>query len=306
MYQLMKFKEKYPHVKVIASIGGYSYSKAFHNYIETQEARTKLVASCVGLLQTYSSSFDGLDIDLEYPCLTTDLPCGENITPTSDDKGNFAALLQEFRNQMMKTHILSIATSADLTKIKALDFNLLDPVIDFYNIMTYDFTGGEYGSRYTGHHTQLKINPDDPQSYRKTLSVEIAANEFVRSGASPSKINVGVAFYGKSFLISKNQTNEPFVSSLGAPSFGTTSEHAIFQYWDIIKNYKTNNNSFFDPVSEASYISDSSKGIFITYDDSRSIKAKTDFVRQKGYNGVFCWQITGDSNDFQLTQAMGQ
>lgn len=307
MYQLMKLKERFPNLKVIASIGGYGFSKGFHNYIGDPASRVALVSSCVQLLKTYSKSFDGFDVDLEYPCISTDIPCGDNITPTSDDKGNFAALIQEFRSQMGPTPVLSIATSADATKIKALDFTKLDPVLNFYNIMTYDFTGGEYGGTlYTGHHTQLKANPGDPMSYRKTLSAEAAASNFVASGASPSKINIGVAFYGKSFKIAQAPVAPaPFVGSLGLPTQGTW-EPGVFDYYDIVKNYKTSTNSFFDPISEATYILDSTKGLYITYDDPTSVKAKTQFVREKGYRGVFCWQISGDTTDFELTTAMGQ
>ena len=305
MYQLMKFKQKYPGVKVIASVGGYSFSKAFHNYIGTATKISTLVTSCVSLYKKYSTSFDGFDIDLEYPCLSTDLPCGDNITPTSNDKANFAALIVEFRRQLGTLPILSMATSADLVKIQVFDFAKLNPIMDFYNVMTYDFTGGEYGGKYTGHHTQLKSNPNDPDIYRQTLSAEKATAAFVKYGASANKINIGVAFYGKSFSIAKTAATGPFTASLGAPTVGT-SEPAIFDFWDILKNYKTSSNYFFDPVSQASYILDSTKGIFITYDDTESIKAKTSFVRQKGYQGVFCWQISGDSTDFQLTQAMGQ
>ncbi len=267
MYQLMKLKQRYPNLKVIASIGGYTFSKAFKKFIRKEADRSTLVTSCVNLLKTYSSSFDGLDIDLEHPKL--------------EDKENFATLLQEFRK-------------------------LMGPIINFYNIMTYDFTGGEYqGVSFTGHHTQLKANSADPEPYRKTLSAENAANIFVKNGASPNKINIGAAFYGKSFKICQNSGKGPFVKSFGAPTQGTW-EPSFFEYNDIVKNYLTNNNYFFDSVSQAPYIMDREKGLFITYDDIESIKAKTSFLREKGYHGIFAWQLAGDSSDFQLTQAMSQ
>jgi len=307
MYQLQMLKQRFPNLKVIASIGGWSYSNGFHNFIGTSDARTALVSSCVTLLQTYSSSFDGFDIDLEYPCLSADLPCGDNISPASNDndKNNFAALIQEFRNQMGPIPYLSIATSSDLTKIKALDFVNMDPALNSYHIMSYDFTGGEYGDAFSGHHTQLYSNPTDPDNYRKTLSAAIAAKTFVSNGASPSKINIGVAFYGKSFTIATTPATGPFVPSEGAPTFGTW-EPAIFDYSDIVTSYLTSSNRFFDPISQATYILDTTKGLYITYDDPMSIMAKTNFVRQMGYQGVFAWQVSSDTNDFQLTQAMGQ
>jgi chitinase len=304
MYQLKKLKERFPNLSVIASIGGYDFSNAFHDYIESPSLRSQLVASCVDLLKAYPDIFDGFDIDLEYPCISTDIPCGDNITPTSDDKGNFAALIQEFRLQMGPSPILSIATSADLTKIQALDFEKLDPVLDFYNIMTYDFTGGEYAVLYTGHHTQLRYNPSDPVDYRHTLSAENATNLFVANGASPSKINIGVAFYGRGFSIDYiNQTN-PFADSLGATTEGTW-QAGVFDYADIMNNYITDNNSYYDNVSDSSFILDNEKGLFITYDSIRSVMAKTQFVRDNGFYGVFGWQVSQDSEDFQLLQAMG-
>ena len=306
MYQLKMLKQRYPNLKVIAAIGGYSFSKAFHNYIGAATARTALVSSCVSLLNKYSTSFDGFDIDLEFPCISTDLPCGDNITPTSDDRANFAALIQEFRRQMGATPFLSIATSADQVKIKALNFTLLDPALTAYHIMSYDFTGGEYGVPYTGHHSQLRANPNDPDNYRRTLSAEIAAGLFVQNGASPSKINIGCAFYGKSFAIAQNAAaTGPFVGNLGAPTIGTW-EPAIFDYSDIKTNYQTSSNRFFDSNSQATYILDATKGLYITYDDPQSIQAKTAFVRSKGYQGVFAWELAGDTKDFQLVQAMGQ
>ena len=217
MFQLKMLKQRYPNLKVIAAIGGYSFSKAFHNYIGTATARTSLVSSCVKMLNTYNTSFDGFDIDLEYPCISTDIPCGDNITPTTDDRANFAALIQEFRKQMGSTPFLSIATSADQVKAQ------------------------------TG----------------------------------------------------------PFVGSLGAPTVGTW-EPAIFDYSDIKINYQTSTNRFFDSTSQATYILDATKGLYITYDDPQSIQAKTAFVRSKGYQGVFAWELASDTKDFQLVQAMGQ
>ena len=305
MFQLKKLKERNPHLKVIASVGGYTFSKAFHDFIENDDKRKKLVSSCVDFLKQYRNIFDGLDIDLEYPCISTDIPCGDNITPTSDDRGNFAAMIQDFRRQMGPSPILSIATSADLIKIQALDFKKLDPVLDFYNIMTYDFTGGNFGATHTGHQTPLRTNPNDPDGYRQSLSAERAYNEFIKNGARANKINIGVAFYGRGFSIGKNDNKEPFQKNGGTPKDGIWEE-GVIQYYDIDRNYGNKESCFFDEIAKASYVLDQEKGVFISYDDPKSIMAKTEFVREKGLMGVFAWQLTGDTEDFKLVEAMGK
>lgn len=159
-------KKRYPNLKVLASIGGWTYSPAFHSKVQTAASRKALVTSCVNLYKKYSMAFDGLDIDLEYPCLPNDTACGLNITPSPDDKGNFAALMEEFRLQLGSNTLLTMAGSADPKKIDALDFARLDKVLDSYNIMTYDFTSGSWGDKSTGHMAQTYGNPADPIATR--------------------------------------------------------------------------------------------------------------------------------------------
>ncbi|WP_338143494.1 glycosyl hydrolase family 18 protein [Photobacterium damselae] len=36
---------------------------------------------------------------------------------------------------------------------------------------------------------------------------------------------------------------------------------------------------------------------FITFDDQRSIKAKTDYVKQNRLGGIFTWEITADKDN---------
>ena len=104
-------------------------------------------------MKEYDSIFDGLDLDLEYPCLPGDTSCGPGITPSDNDKQHFSDLVSLFRQKMPPNKLLTLATSATTAKIDALDIPLLDKLIDSYNIMTYDFTSGTFGDTVTGHMT---------------------------------------------------------------------------------------------------------------------------------------------------------
>lgn len=79
--QLRKLKAKYPNLKVLISLGGWTYSKYFSDVAATDAARKKFVSSCIdtyikGNLPVYNAAggpgsaagiFDGIDLDWEWP-----------------------------------------------------------------------------------------------------------------------------------------------------------------------------------------------------------------------------------------------
>lgn len=62
---LYKLKKQHRHLKVILSIGGWTYSPTLHPIIVSPPLRSKFVASAIRLLE--DNALDGLDVDYEYP-----------------------------------------------------------------------------------------------------------------------------------------------------------------------------------------------------------------------------------------------
>jgi len=148
------------------SIGGWTYSKLMHTFMHTDADRKRMVSSCVAMLDEYKDVFGGIDIDLEMPCFPEDSPCGPGIIPSDDDKGHFTLFIKEWRAQMGNRH-LTVATFSPDKYARAIDFPAIDHMVDSYNIMTYDFTSGSWGDKYTGHQTNPRPVPNDPVEYRR-------------------------------------------------------------------------------------------------------------------------------------------
>lgn len=284
LYQLQELKKRKPGLQVLASVGGWTYSKRFHEHFQTDAGREKLVKSCVALMKKYDTVFDGLDIDLEYPCLYGDTACGPKITPSRDDRGHFTKFMKMFHDHMPPNKLLTIATSSVAKKIDALDLRAIDPYLDSYNIMSYDYTSGSWGEKTTGHQTNPYANDMDDNSFRKGLSAELAGLKFVADGASPDKVNIGVAFYGRGFKIAPNQKPGPFVKSVGGISKGTWEKNN-FDYYDIMDKYtgEGQKNVRWDSIASAPFIFDEEKHQFITYEDPRSICEKVQIANNNRF-----------------------
>ncbi|UTW68177.1 T9SS type A sorting domain-containing protein [bacterium SCSIO 12643] len=286
-------------VKVMASIGGWSMSKHFPEMAADSVKRSKFIQDCVTLVNDYD--FDGIDIDWEFPGPFA----GMNFTGSNADYANFTTLMAELRAAIGPNKLISAAFNADPVKLAGFNWTSLNTTMDYYNMMSYDMHGG--WSNKAGHNSPLY-----PYTNQETagLSWHTTFQYLVSQGVSPSKINMGVGFYGRGVI-----TNGP--ASLNAPTVkvqknvnpdGPVMTAADYTNWgafdgtpnyDYILDNMSGWTYHWDNEAKVPYLT---KGnFFLSYDDVNSITEKAKYVDSNNIAGVIVWQTFGDLNPGTVT-----
>ena len=68
----------------------------------------------------------------------------------------------------------------------------------------------------------------------------------------------------------------------------------VFDYHDIVANYLPTMTRYWDADAQVPYLYDPSRRLWISYDDPQSIKAKADFIKDRGLGGAMFWELSND------------
>ena len=187
--QLYLLKKRNRNLKVLLSVGGWTYSSNFAAPASSEYGRHTFAQSAVRLLK--NSGFDGIDIDWEYP---------KSETEAQD----FVKLLRATRHELEqysasmhhKPHfLLTIASPAGPHNFPFLRFKELDQHLDFWNLMAYDFAGS--WDQQAGHQANIYPSKKEPKS--TPFSTDFAVRHYIQQGIQPSKIVLGMPLYGRAF-----------------------------------------------------------------------------------------------------------
>jgi chitinase len=283
--KLVALKELYPHVKILISVGGWSWSDGFSDAAFTPQSRSVFAQSAVDLMLKYK--LDGIDLDWEYPG-----QLGEDNIFRVEDKQNFTLMLKEVRHQLdviqekSGTHyILTIAAGADQKYINNTEMAQVQNYLDFVNLMTYDFYGG--WSPTTGHHANLFPSSHVPEL---SGSIQQSVDLFLAAGVPAEKLVVGVPFYGKMWT---------GVNPVNNGLYQNADKNAIsVDYKTTVKLMQQPGfKRYMDESAQAPYLWDADSLRFVTIEDSASLVLKTNFVKQRGLKGVMFWEYSQDSKN---------
>lgn len=269
-------------IKVLPSIGGWNDSYNFPIIAANPAKRQTFVNSCINLIETYN--FNGIDLDWEYPGYA---PNGG----TPSDKQNFTLLLQELRNalnelgiQNNQPYLLTSCFSPDEEKMLNIEWENVLPLIDMVNLMTYDF----HGSWDPESNHNAPMYP--PQFGNPDWCIDGAFTILTQTfNVPPEKVNIGVAFYGKSLA----NCTQLYGTHTGYDGTTFWEDEGVPLFYNILK--KMNQfTSYWDDQVKCPYLLGNTINTFVTYDDPQSLRIKAQYVKDHNAKGIIIWEITGD------------
>ncbi|MCA2212447.1 glycosyl hydrolase family 18 protein [Jidongwangia harbinensis] len=283
--QLRKLKKKYPHIKVIYSFGGWTWSGGFTEAARDPQA---FANSCYNLVEDprWADVFDGIDIDWEYPNA-----CGLTCDGSGPNAFNnvITALRGKFGNDALITGAIT-ADGSEGGKIDATNYAAAAEKMNKIFPMTYDYFGAFNPQGPTAPHSPLTSYPGIPQA---GFNSDAAIQKLKSKGIPASKLLLGVGFYGRGWT-GVNQS-EPG---------GTASGAAPGSYEAGIEDYKVLKNSCpaTGTVGGTAYAKCGSN--WWSYDTPATIAGKMRYAKDQSLGGAFFWEFSGDTGNGELITAI--
>ncbi|MEV6395220.1 glycoside hydrolase family 18 protein [Streptomyces sp. NPDC051907] len=313
--QLRELKAKHPGLKVLISLGGWSWSTHFSDAARTPASRKAFVSSCIDLYikgdlpadgarggaGAAAGLFDGIDLDWEWPGSAGDT----DTVFRPEDKQNFTALVREFRTQLdayakslekapekRKHYELTAFVPTAPEKIDAgFEVRKIMRDLDFVNLQGYDFHVS--GEKTTAQHSALFAKGD--------FSVDQTVRDWLRRGTPARKLVMGMPFYGQGWTGvtgGGDGLNQP--AAAPAPATWTAGYEDYEQLKKLADSgtYKVHR----DRRNGHAWLFDGTT--LWTYDDPQVLSVKTGYIRLRGLGGAMFWSLDGDTADGELMRAV--
>ena len=252
-------KLKSEKVKILLSIGGWG-SGRFSEMAASATSRNKFALDCARVVRDFE--IDGIDIDWEYPTVGS-----AGISYSPDDTENYTLLMRDLRNAIGDDKLLTLASVASG---KYIDFMAIEQYIDFVNIMAYamDESPKHHSAMYRSEHTG-------------EMSCEEAVNAHLATGLPPSKLVLGIPFYGRARGELGRSANYSKIMTLG-------------------DNY----TRMWDDIAKCPYLVDTAGDIVCSYENPQSIEVKCKYIIDNGLLGIMYWEYSADDAEGTLRKSV--
>jgi chitinase len=312
---LLELKALHPHLATLISLGGQAGDvSGFTAAAASPAGRRALVASCIHLfIQGHIAPgveapglFDGFNVDWEFPL--------------HSDRENFTALLHEFRTQLDdlsrstgRHYILTFDSPADPQKYRNIDLKAAANEVDFLTIDGYDYSTP--AEKTTNASSALYDSPADPLRHQ-SRAIDDTVQAYLKAGVPAAKYTMGIPLYGVGWsgvserhhgLYQSAASAAPVLLADGSAKCPTQSVTAPAPGCDTILTpgfvtdatlshllRRPDARFWYDSRRKQANIYLATSRTFYTFDDLRSIAAKTAYIRQHHLRGAYVWALNDD------------
>ncbi|MFT4203360.1 MAG: glycoside hydrolase family 18 protein [Chitinophagaceae bacterium] len=281
---LVSFKKKYPKLKILLSMGGWSACGPCSETFSRENGRKTFAQTTKQTLDYFGA--DGLDLDWEYP--TIEGYPGHLYQPS--DKTDFTKLIQQLRKTLGNRYELSFAAGGFQKYLdSSVEWQKIMPLVNRVNIMSYDLVNGY--SKVTGHHTPLYSTKPDEES------TDRAVRYLLNLGIPANKLVIGGAFYTRVWKHVAPTDNGLYQG--GKPTNGVD-----FKHYDSVLTSANGWQYFWDDKAHAPYWYNAKDSSFATGDDLHSIKDKTQYAIDNNLGGIMFWELVLDKTKNGMVEAI--
>jgi len=322
-------KAKSPGIKVLISVGGWNFNdcaaspaatvgqgsatcELFSNIAASEENTRLFARNVIDFCRKWG--FDGFDLDWEYPVVAghnSNQKVGGAFQDQTRDYANYIRMLRVMKEEFAlegagSTLLLTAAVGVGKHTVDtAYDIPGMNEHLDLINLMTYDLHGG--WEPRTGCNANLYATKEDEElgggvgagkavdNY--PLSVSWAVDYWIQHGASPSKLTMGLATYGRGWKLANAADHGYNAAASGASTPGASTKEAGYKAFYEIQELLRDGTAtrYYDSDRECPYIV-TGDGEWIGYDDKQSLAAKVDFAKDRKLAGTMVWAL--DLDDF--------
>ncbi|XP_064605419.1 uncharacterized protein LOC135470392 [Liolophura sinensis] len=282
-----------PRMKVLLSVGGPEQSsELFLDMLSSRDSILQFATNVVEYLRKYG--FDGIDIAWEFP---------GNSLPSPD---LYTQLIRELRTafnaeadaQGNDRLLLAVTLASTKGTIDAsYDIPSIEPYIDYANILSYNYHN--HCQNVTGLNAPLYSSQEERIMGRgaEQLNQNWTVNYFIDLGLPPDKINLGIPTFGLKFSL-EHVANKGVGSPTNIPLNCLPDDDRV-PYYQTCDGLSARDQSrrwvdAYDNEQEAPYASYGKE--WITYESTRSIQQKAEFIVDNSLGGAMVWSL--DRDDF--------
>ncbi len=286
--QLKKLQNIHPHLKILISVGGPTGSSDFSLTVSSDTSRMKFALSILTCIKKYQ--LDGVEIHWD---LKPRGMFGNAFNPK--DQENLVELLKVLRQQLdaqslsddrkkKNRYLLCMTGSSKRQYLFHSKLNVAHQYLDYITLQTFDYkiqilnAGGMSSTLVTCHHSNLY--PSRFDSWFR-FSVDKTVKEYINHNIPSRKLVMGISFSGQGW-------NNAYEDYNGLYQWAENKITEDLSYKNIVRHYEDQPDyqKLWEKQAKARFIYNKKNGVFISYDDQKSIRKKTLYIRRHRMGGA--------------------